>query len=92
LPKSPKKTYAISLILAKILPVPISPNVPISPKMPNIAEFFEINNANYFVGVMNDVILMIEFPKFTLYNLNSIAFGGVLNSTNYGESLHSNLL
>jgi hypothetical protein len=35
-----RKTYAISRILAQILPVPISPNVPISLKIPNIAEFF----------------------------------------------------
>jgi hypothetical protein len=34
LQKSPKKTYAISRFLAKILPVALSP------KMPNIAEFF----------------------------------------------------
>jgi hypothetical protein len=34
--KFPKKTYAISGFLAEILPVPISPNVPISPKMHNI--------------------------------------------------------
>jgi hypothetical protein len=26
-------------IIAEIIPVPISPNVPISPKMPNIAEY-----------------------------------------------------
>ena len=64
-PKSPKKTYAISRFLAKILPVPISPN------------FFEIYITNYFVGVMNDVILMIEFLKITLFKFDLIAFGGV---------------
>ena len=35
----PKKTYAISRFLAQILPVLISPNVPISPKCP-ISPFF----------------------------------------------------
>ena len=61
-PISPKKTYAISRFLDKILPVPILPNVPISPN------FFEIYITNYFVDVMNDVIFIIEFPKFTLFN------------------------
>ena len=72
-PISPKTTYAISQFLAKILPVPISPN------------FFEIYIINYFVGVLNDVMLMIEFPKFTLSNFNLIASGGVLNSTHFGD-------
>jgi hypothetical protein len=38
------------------------------------------------MGVMNDVILMIEFPKFTIFNFYLIAFGGVLNSTDFGYS------
>jgi hypothetical protein len=77
---SPKQTYAISRFLAKIFPVPISP------------KFFEIYIKNYFKGVINDVILKIDFPKFTLFNFNLTAFGGVLNSTHFGASLHSNLL
>ena len=60
--------------------------VPISPTI------FEIYIKNYFVGVMNDVILMIEFLKFTLYNFNSIAFSEVLNSMHFDDLLHSNLL
>jgi hypothetical protein len=59
---------------------------PISP------HFFEIYITNYFVGVRNDVIIMIEFPKFTPFNFNLIAFGRVLNSTHFGDSLHSNPL
>jgi hypothetical protein len=50
-----EKTYTISGLLAKIIPVTISPN------------FYEIYITNYFVGVMNDVILMIESPKLTLF-------------------------
>jgi hypothetical protein len=75
-----RKTFAISQFLAEILPVPIS------------LIFSEIYITNYFVGVMNDVILMIEFYKFTLFNFYLIAFGGVLNSTHFGDSLNSNLL
>jgi hypothetical protein len=41
---------------------------------------------------MNDVILMIEFPKFTIFNFNLIAFGKVLNSAHFGDSLNLNLL
>jgi hypothetical protein len=82
----PKKTYAISRFLDKILLVPIPPNVPISP---NVLKIYIKNN---FVGVMNDVILMIEFLKFTLSNFNLIAFDGVLNYTHFGYLLHSNLL
>jgi hypothetical protein len=49
LPKSTKKTYAISQFLAKILPVAISPNVPVSLKMSDIAEFYVIYITNYFL-------------------------------------------
>jgi hypothetical protein len=42
LPKSPEKTHAISQFLAQILPVLISPNVPISPY------FCEISFKDYF--------------------------------------------
>ena len=70
------KTYAISRFLAKILPVPISPN------------FFEIYITNYFVGGMNDVILMILFSKCTFFTFYLIAFGGVLNSSYFDDSLH----
>ena len=42
------ETYEISRFLAKLLPVPILP------KMPNIANFFEICITNYFLSVMND--------------------------------------
>jgi hypothetical protein len=63
--------------LAKILPVPISPN------------FFEIHISNYFVCVMNDITSKIEFPKSTLINFYLIAFSGVLNSTHFGYSRHS---
>ena len=38
---------------------------------------------------MNDVILMIEFPKSTPINFYLIALGGVLNSTRFGDSHHS---
>ena len=55
-----EKTYAISIFLAKILLVPISSKS---------LKFFEINVTNYFVGVMNDAILIIEFPKFTPFQL-----------------------
>jgi hypothetical protein len=34
-----EKTYTISQFLAEILSVLISPNVPLSPKLPNIALF-----------------------------------------------------
>ena len=44
-----EKPYAISRFLAKILPVPISLNVPISPNL------FEIYISKYFLSVMNDV-------------------------------------
>ena len=76
---SPKKIYAITQCLANILSVPISPN------------FFEIYISNYFVCVMNDVTSRIEFPKSTLINFYLIAFDGVLNSTHFGDSRHSNL-
>jgi hypothetical protein len=76
---SPKKTYAISRFLDKILPVSISPN------------FFEIYISDYFEGVMNDVILMIEFPKFTLFNFYLIAFCGVLNPRHFGNLFYFNL-
>ena len=72
--------------------MPISPNVPISRKMPNIAEFVEISITNYNVGVINDVIFQIEFPKLTLFSVYFIGFGGVINFTHFGDSLHSNLL
>ena len=35
-----EKTYAVALFLAKFFPVPLSPKVPISPKMSKIAENF----------------------------------------------------
>ena len=41
---------------------------------------------------MNDVIFMIESPKFTLSNFYMNAFDRVLNSTDNGETLHFNLL
>jgi hypothetical protein len=63
--------------------MPISPNVPISPKLPN---FFEIYLSNYFLSVMNDVIYKIDLRKSSLFNLNLIAFGRVLNSTHFVES------
>jgi hypothetical protein len=75
-----EKTYAILRFLAKIILVPISPN------------FFEIYLTNYLVGVIKDVIFRIEFPKSTFFNFYLIAFGGVFNFTNFGDSLHSNLL
>ena len=78
------KTYAVSRFLAGILPVPTSLNVPISPN------FIQIFITNYFVGVINDVNLMIQFLKFILFNYYLIAFGGVLNSTHFGDSLNSN--
>ena len=81
-----RKSYAISRFLAKII------SVPISPKMPNIADFFEISITNYFVGVTNDLIFKIEFLKFTLFNFYLIAFCGVINSTHFGDSLHLNIL
>jgi hypothetical protein len=59
----------------KILTVPISPKI-------NIAQ-------NYFVGVMNDVIVKIELLKFFFYLTN---FGEVLNSMNFGDSIHSKQL
>jgi hypothetical protein len=77
--KSPNLTYAISRFLAKIIPVPISPN------------FFEIYISNYFVCVMNDVTSRIEFRKSTLINFYLIEFDEVLNSTHFGDSRHSNL-
>jgi hypothetical protein len=39
---SPNVTYAISRFLAKIIPVPISPKVPNIAEFAEIAEFFEI--------------------------------------------------
>ena len=62
LQKSPKKTYAILQFWAEIISEPISANVPISPKIPNIF-FVETSTTNYFVGVTNDVIFKILFPK-----------------------------
>ena len=61
-----EKTHAISRFLAQVLPVRILPNVPILPKMPNIAK---ISIKNYFECVMNDVIFQIEFLKFTFLSL-----------------------
>ena len=59
----------------------------------DFAKFAEIANylLNQFVCVMNDAIFRIEFPKSTRININLIAFGGVLNNTQCGESRHSNL-
>ena len=74
-PNLPEKTFAISQVLAEIIPLPISPNVPISPN------FFEIYISNYFLSVMNDVIYRIHFPKSSLFNFYPIASGGVFNST-----------
>ena len=34
--------------------------------------FFEIFIMNYCVGVMNDIIFKIKFPKFTFYNFISL--------------------
>ena len=42
---------------------------------PISAKFYKIFITNYLVGVMNDVILMIEFSKFTLFNFYFIALG-----------------
>ena len=56
-----------------------------------IIAFFEIYISNYVVDVMNDVILKIEFPKFSS-NFSRNAFDKVLNSTNYGDTIHLNLL
>jgi hypothetical protein len=78
--KSPKKTWVTSRFLAKILPMPISPN------------FLEIYPTNYFMGVMNDVIFSIELPKSTFFKFYLISFGEVFNSTHFGDSIHSNLL
>jgi hypothetical protein len=84
-PNIAEKNLRNFTILAKILSVPISPNVPIS------TNFFKIYISNYFVCVMNDVNSRIEFPKSTLINFYLIAFGVVLNSTHFGYSRHSNL-
>jgi hypothetical protein len=80
-----QKTSEISQFLAEIVPVPISTNVPIPPKI------LKIYITNYFVGVINNVILMIEFLKFSFFKLNLIAFGEVLNSTHFCDSLDSYL-
>ena len=53
---------------------------------------FEIYITNYFVGVMDDVILMTLFLKLTLFNFNLIAFGEVLNYTHFSDLLPSNKL
>ena len=58
---------------------------PISQNFPKSQIFFDISMTNYFVGVTNDVIFNIEFPKLTLSNLYSIAFCGVINSTYFGD-------
>ena len=71
-----QKTYAISRFLAFILPVPPSPNVPIS------TNYFEIYITNNFVGVKNDIIFIIESLKFffefyfnrVLWNIKFSAF------------------
>ena len=54
--------------------------------------FSKIYILNYVVDVMNDVIFMLEFPKFTLSNFYMNAFDRVLNSTDNGDTLHFNLL
>ena len=41
---------------------------------------------------MYDVIFKTEFPKFTLSNFHMNAFDRVLNSSNYGDTFHLNLL
>ena len=46
----------------------------------------------YFVGVINDVIFKILFSKFTLLNFYLIAFGEVVYSAYFGDSLYLNLL
>ena len=44
------------------------------------------------MGVINEVIFKIEFPKLTLSIFYLIAFGRVLNSMHFGDSLNSNVL
>ena len=87
-----EKTYAISRFLAKILPVPISPNGPIWQNLQISPNFLEIYISNYFLSVNNDVIFRIDFPKSSLFNFYLIAFRKVFNSTNFGDLLHLNLL
>ena len=53
---------------------------------------FSFYITNYFVGVMDDAILMTLFLKLTLFNFNLIAFGEVLNYTHFSDLLPSNKL
>jgi hypothetical protein len=62
----------------------------ISRKSPNKTN--AISCTNYIVGVINDVIFKIEFPKFTLLNFYLIGLGGEVHSTYFGGSIHSILL
>ena len=56
----------------------ISLNVPISPNVPMSPNFSKNYNLNYVVDVMNDVIFMLGFPKFTLSNFYMNSFERVL--------------
>ena len=47
----------------------ISPNLPKTPKMPNIADFFKIYITNYFVGVMLHDLCMKSFSWLNFPNL-----------------------
>ena len=65
------------IIHSKIIPVPISPNVSMSPEVPNIADFFEFCITNDFVGVLNDVFFQIKLPKFALFTFFNYLFNNV---------------
>jgi hypothetical protein len=75
-----------------VLQLPKSPKKPTQFHDVQIWYFQCQSITNYFVGVMNDVIFKIEFLKFTLFIIFSNEFGRVLNSTHFGDTLHSNLL
>ena len=49
----------------------------------NISKNFKIYFTNYYMGVTDDVIFKIEFPKSTLLNWFLIAFVGELASTHF---------
>jgi hypothetical protein len=68
-PNLPKTTYAITRFLAKILSVPISPNVPISSNLPISPNFFEIYISNYFLSVKRTSFSGLTFTNLVFLTL-----------------------